>query len=90
MAGSVPARFLTNTLEQFALHAAAVAGLAAWGACPAAAAAVPLFLAGRLVFFAGYMLHPVARATGFALTALPTAGALLWCARAAAAHGLLP
>jgi hypothetical protein len=37
-----------------------------------------LFGAGRVMFWIGYQLHPLARIFGFALSSVPTALALLW------------
>ncbi|KAI8472510.1 MAG: hypothetical protein J3K34DRAFT_503517 [Monoraphidium minutum] len=80
MAASVLCRNLQNTLEQYVLHVAAAAGLAAWGCCAHAAALVPCFAAGRLLFLAGYLVHPAWRGAGFSATAVPTLGALAYCA----------
>ena len=33
---------------------------------------------GRILFWIGYQIHPVARAIGFGLTAVPTAVAIVW------------
>lgn len=89
MQSSVLTRFLSNTVEQYILHAAAVAGLAAWGHCAHAAAAVPCFLLARLLFLIGYLAHPVLRAVGFAGTAYPTAAALAYCSWRMAKDGPL-
>lgn len=66
---------IQNTLEQTAL---AVAVYVAWSTLapayflPALPAAAIMFLAGRLLFFAGYAGGAVARSFGFALTFYPT------------------
>lgn len=66
---------IQNTLEQTAL---ALAVYLAWSTLapayflPALPAAAILFLAGRLLFFAGYARGAVARSFGFALTFYPT------------------
>jgi hypothetical protein len=72
-----------NTLEQTVLAAIAWCGLAValpaeqLGVVPVLAA---LFAVGRVLFWIGYQIHPVARAIGFGLTALPTAVAIIWLA----------
>jgi hypothetical protein len=74
-------RYNRNTLEQLVLAVAAWLGLAveepgrAASAFPVLAA---LFVIGRLAFGFGYAITPWARAFGFVLTALPTAGLLFW------------
>jgi hypothetical protein len=76
-------RVTRNTLEQTVLAAIAWCGLAIalpaeqLGMIPVLAA---LFAIGRILFWAGYQFHPVARATGFGITALPTGVALIWLA----------
>jgi hypothetical protein len=74
-------RYNTNTLEQAVLAAIAWGGLAI---------AVPhehlilipgmalLFFFGRITFWIGYLIHPLARAFGMVLTALPTFVGYLW------------
>jgi hypothetical protein len=37
-----------------------------------------LFMAGRLTFWIGYLMRPVARAFGMILTAPPTVGSIPW------------
>ena len=76
-------RYNTNTLEQTVLAAIA------WGALavtlpatrlvliPAMAA---LFFWGRITFWLGYLIHPMGRAYGMAVTVLPTLGAYAWLA----------
>ncbi len=76
-------RVTQNTVEQSFLAAAAWVGLAF--ALPAERLAlIPvlaiLFLTGRILFWLGYQVAPAWRATGFGLSALPTAVALLWLA----------
>ena len=88
MSDTVTARVLQNTLEQTALLAAAVGGLVAWGACGAAAALVPWFVVARLVFAAGYCIHPLYRGVGMAMTHLPIAASLGWCAAQLLARGV--
>jgi hypothetical protein len=39
-----------------------------------------LFAVGRFLFWIGYQIHPIARAIGFGLTAVPTAIAIVWLA----------
>lgn len=74
-------RYNQNTVEQ------AVLAAIAWGALavtlpraqlwliPAMAAAFGL---GRLTFWIGYLIHPMGRAFGMVLTALPTVAAYAW------------
>lgn len=76
-------RVTRNTLEQAVLAAIAWCGLAI--ALPAEQLAIipvlaALFAIGRVLFWVGYQIHPVARATGFGITALPTGVALIWLA----------
>ena len=76
-------RVTQNTLEQCLLAMIAWFGLALalpaeqLGVIPVLAA---LFALGRILYWTGYQLHPLARAVGFGVTALPTAVALLWLA----------
>jgi hypothetical protein len=76
-------RATQNTLEQVVLAVIAWFGLALalpaerMGIIPVLAA---LFAIGRLLFWAGYQIHPSARAIGFGLTAVPSAVALVWLA----------
>ena len=74
-------RYNQNTLEQTVLAAIA------WGAMaptlPRDALVVIammafLFAFGRIAFWIGYLLHPLARAFGMLLTALPTIAAYVW------------
>lgn len=72
---AIRSAFLQNTLEQTVLAAgfffalAAVAGGAWLGLLPAA---VILFVAGRILFYAGYDRGAKGRALGMALTMLPS------------------
>ncbi len=74
-------RVAQNTLEQVVLASIAWLGLAVTlpaerlGLIPVLAA---LFAAGRILFWAGYQIHPLARALGFGMTVVPTAVALFW------------
>ena len=76
-------RYNQNTLEQTALAAIAWTGLALTlphdrlVLIPAAAA---LFVAGRMAFWIGYLLYPMARAFGMVMTVLPTLAAFAWLA----------
>jgi hypothetical protein len=76
-------RYNQNTLEQTVLAAIAWAGLAL--ALPhdrlvLIPAMASLFVLGRITFWIGYLLHPLARAFGMVLTALPTVVAYGWLA----------
>ncbi len=77
----VSLRYLGNTHEQLTLYAAnslalAVMLPAAWLTCLPLYAL--LFCLGRALFWLGYRVHPLYRAPGFAMTALPTAAAMLF------------
>ena len=39
-----------------------------------------VFIAGRALFWIGYLISPVARAVGMGLSAYPTFAALIWLA----------
>ncbi len=79
----VALRYNTNTVEQTVLAAIAWFGLSLTLShdmlklIPAMAIS---FLAGRILFFAGYMIAPVGRALGLGLSAYPTFVALFWLA----------
>ena len=74
-------RYNQNTLEQLILAAitwlnlSLVVDLDQLVLIPAMAS---LFVVGRLTFWVGYLIRPVARAFGMILTALPTVGSVLW------------
>ena len=76
-------RYNQNTLEQTMLAAIAWTGLALTlphnrlVLIPAMAC---LFAIGRLTFWIGYLLHPMARAFGMVLTIMPTLLAFAWLA----------
>ena len=79
-------RVADNTLQQFALFAAASLGLAA-SLDPVrvriVGAAAIVFVAARIAFWIGYRIHPLYRAPGFAATAYLNMGLLaaaLWFA----------
>ncbi len=76
-------RYNLNTLEQCLLVAIAWPALAT-GLPHAQLAFIPamacLFVAGRIAFWIGYLLHPTARAFGMTMTVLPTAAAYVWLA----------
>ena len=74
-------RYNQNTLEQTVLACIAWAGLAMY--LPTAHLAVipamaTLFAIGRGAFWVGYLIDPMGRAFGMALTALPTVGSYAW------------
>jgi len=76
-------RYNQNTLEQTVLAAIAWAGLAV--ALPhemltLIPAMAIVFIAGRALFWIGYLIAPVARALGLGLSAYPTFAALVWLA----------
>ena len=76
-------RYNQNTLEQTVLAAIAWTGLALalphemLRLIPAMAC---VFIAGRALFWIGYLISPVARALGMGLSAYPTFAALVWLA----------
>jgi hypothetical protein len=76
-------RVTQNTLEQVVLAVIAWVGLA-FTLAPERLGILPvlasLFGVGRLLFWVGYQIAPIARAIGFGLTAVPTAVAMLWLA----------
>jgi len=74
-------RYNINTLEQLVLAAVAWAALAA--TLPSQHLVVipmmsVLFVAGRVTFWIGYLVHPMARTFGMTLTVIPTIGAYAW------------
>ncbi|BAI71035.1 hypothetical protein AZL_003970 [Azospirillum sp. B510] len=74
-------RVLSNSVEQSAIFLPALAGLVATLPQPslaAAAVATGLFVLGRLLFWAGYLIHPFARAPGMAMTLTVTLIVLGW------------
>ncbi len=82
-------RVIGNTAEQLCAFAPLLLGaasLASGTQTPAVLALAVLFALARLVFWGGYLLHPLARAPGMAATLAATAGALL----ALVALGLAP
>jgi hypothetical protein len=74
-------RYNTNTLEQTVLAGIAWAALAVTlprsGLILIPAMAL-LFFVGRMTFWLGYLIHPMGRAFGMTLTALPVMGSYLW------------
>jgi uncharacterized membrane protein YecN with MAPEG domain len=78
-------RVIANTGEQFAVFAPALLAWAAGGgavAMPFVLAACLVFATARLLFWAGYHLHPFARAPGMAATFAINALAIVMAARA--------
>jgi hypothetical protein len=74
-------RYNQNTLEQTVLAAIAWTGLATTlphSQLVLIPAMAFLFGLGRLTFWIGYGLHPLGRAFGMVLTALPTIAAYVW------------
>lgn len=76
-------RYNQNTLEQVTLAAIAWVGLAL--AVPrenliTIPALAFLFGLGRITFWIGYVINPLARAFGMTMTALPTVAAYVWLA----------
>jgi len=79
----VTLRYNRNTLEQSVLAAIAWTGLALVLPYPQLMlipAMAISFAIGRILFWAGYVIAPAARAFGFGLTAYPTFVALIWLA----------
>ncbi len=79
-------RVADNTLQQFALFAAASLGLAASLEAPEVrivGVAAIVFVIARIAFWIGYRIHPLYRAAGFSATAYLNFGliaAALWFA----------
>ena len=74
-------RYNQNTLEQTLLAAiawAALAPLLARDELVFIPMMAFLFAFGRIAFWIGYLLHPLARAFGMVLTVLPTLWAYVW------------
>ena len=74
-------RYNQNTVEQVLLAVIAWPGLALElprDALPLIPVAAVLFGVGRITFWIGYLLHPMGRAFGMALTAIPALAAYAW------------
>jgi hypothetical protein len=76
-------RYNTNTLEQTVLAGIAWSALAT--VIPVSSmviipAMASLFFVGRLTFWMGYLMHPMGRAFGMALTMLPIMVSYVWIA----------
>jgi hypothetical protein len=74
-------RYNLNTVEQLVVAVLAWLGLAVMlpvDQLIAIPASTMLFTFGRLTFWIGYLIHPLARAFGMTLTALPTLCAYAW------------
>jgi hypothetical protein len=74
-------RYNQNTLEQTVLAAiawGAMAPILPRDALVLIAMMAFLFAFGRIAFWIGYLLHPLARAFGMVLTALPTIASYVW------------
>jgi hypothetical protein len=77
-------RYNQNTLEQTVLAAiawAAMAPILPRSELVLIAMAAFLFAFGRIAFWIGYLLHPLARAFGMVVTALPTLTSYAWLVR---------
>ena len=82
LSGTVGAKYLQNTLEQYLLHLLAQLILASFieGAqIKIIPILVLLFVAGRVAYWFGYNNDPMHRSFGFALTFLPTCVTLFYC-----------
>jgi hypothetical protein len=78
-------RVIANTVEQLCVFAPALLAWAAGagaGAMPGVLAAAGLFALARVAFWAGYHVHPLARAPGMAATLVLNALALVAAGRA--------
>jgi hypothetical protein len=74
-------RVLTNTIEQslvFALAALAMAALTPAGQLGLLGSLVILFVIARIVFWIGYLIDPLYREAGFALTAEINVVIIVW------------
>ncbi len=78
-------RVIGNTVEQTAIFAPALVALAALeGASSGTLLALGLvFALSRLLFWVGYVVHPLGRAPGMGATALVVLGTLAWAVWAA-------
>lgn len=77
----VSQRVLTNTVEQTAIFLPALAALTVLlppSDLGAPVLATALFALGRLLFWAGYLIHPYVRAPGMSMTLATNAVVLLW------------
>ena len=82
LSGTVGAKFLQNTLEQYLLHLPAQLILASFieGAqIKIIPILVLLFVAGRVAYWFGYNHDSMHRGFGYSLTFLPTSATLLYC-----------
>ena len=82
LTGTVGAKYLQNTLEQYLLHLLAQLILATFieGAqIKIIPILVLLFVAGRMAFWFGYNHNPMHRGFGYGLTLFPTSATLLYC-----------
>lgn len=78
----ITGRVLTNTVEQTAIFVPALLAasvLAEAEHLPALPVATGLFVAGRLLFWAGYLAGPLNRAAGMVVTVNVNAGLLAYC-----------
>lgn len=78
----VTQRVLANTVEQTAVFVPvllAASVLAEAGHLPALPVATGLFVAGRLLFWAGYLAGPLNRAAGMVVTVNVNAGLIAYC-----------
>ena len=75
-------RVISNTVEQVAIFAPALVALAALevAASGTLLALGLVFALSRLLFWAGYALHPLGRAPGMGATVLVVLGTLVWAA----------
>ena len=75
-------RVISNTVEQVAIFAPALVALAALevAASGTLLALGLVFAFSRLLFWAGYALHPLGRAPGMGATVLVVLGTLVWAA----------
>lgn len=75
-------RVIANTVEQAAIFAPSLVALAALEVAAAGwlLALGIVFALSRLLFWAGYALHPLGRAPGMGATVLVVLGTLVWAA----------
>ncbi|KAK3107905.1 hypothetical protein FSP39_024894 [Pinctada imbricata] len=78
----VPNRILRNTVEQFILHTIGLFGVMTY-ASPSNMVVVPvlvtLFVIGRIVYWIGYLRHPMLRGPGWDITVFPTLASFIYC-----------
>lgn len=76
--GQIGSRVLTNTTEQAVLAFLVWPAVALFIGVPVLASLAVGFVVARVLFWVGYHYWPWLRATAYAMTLYPTAGAVIW------------